>query len=157
MFFVEFKRELDELTGVRARGWKKAAAEQLGVTERALYDAEKRGEAGPVLVRALRSAQERSKNWGPLKRQAGRWVVATPEAERPEDVEAQVVVVHMHEPAFAALFKFKYDGEVIRLVDEYEQAETRALIELVKIAELKAVDHMKRLARQPEEGGLLPE
>lgn len=143
MHFVEFKRQLDELTGQQHRGWKRLAAEKLGVTERALYDAEKRGEAGPVMVRALRAAQERAKDWSPLADEAVRWVIGEPEVEKGDDVEAQVAVVHLHEPRFTALFRFMRDGTIQRLVAEHGEAEARTFIDLVQVAELKAEARMR--------------
>lgn len=139
MQFEEFKVQLDRLTGKTGRGWKRLAAEALGVTERALYDAEKRGEAGPVLVRALRAALERKKNWAPLTPEAGRWLVG---ATAGSADAVDVLVVHLESPALTALFRFMPD-RTERLVAEHEEADVEVLLMTVDAAEAMATQHMR--------------
>jgi hypothetical protein len=150
MQFEEFKGQLDRLTGKTGRGWKRLAAEALGVTERALYDAEKRGEAGPVLVRAMRAALERKKNWAPLTHEAGRWLVGTI-AGSADGVE--VLVVHLESPALTALFRFKPDMKTERLVKEHDEADVEVLLMTVDAAEAMATQHVRAAqscAAEPE-------
>lgn len=152
MQFEEFKGQLDRLTGKTGRGWKRLAAEALGVTERALYDAERRGEAGPVLVRAMRAALERKKNWAPLTPEAGRWLVGTIDGSA-DGVE--VLVVHLESPALTALFRFKPDMKTERLVKEHEEADVEVLLMTVDAAEVLANQHMRAAqARTSEPEGL---
>lgn len=148
MQFEEFKGQLDRLTGKTGRGWKRLAAEALGVTERALYDAERRGEAGPVLVRAMRAALERKKNWAPLTPEAGRWLVGTI-AGSADGVE--VLVVHLESPALTALFRFKPGAETVRLVKEHEDADVEVLLMTVDAAEALANQHMRAAQSRTEE------
>lgn len=142
MTFLEFKAELDQLTGVSAHGWKKIAAEMLGVTERALYDAEKRGEAGPKLVRKLKEVKARAdaqnRDWTPLRGEAGRWAIAVPEDRAGGHVVCEVIVTHLHRPRFTAFFIFSETGSVERRVAEYEPADATELARLVETAQGKA-------------------
>jgi len=100
----EFEKRVRALVGSE-RGWKKAAAERLGVSERAMRDA-LAGKIGPKVEKALISAETGAgevspDGWGPLALQAGRWFIGVPETRsRDHRVIGEVVLTHMFTPVF---------------------------------------------------------
>lgn len=107
----EFEKRLKVLVGSE-RGWKSAAAERLGVSDRAMRDA-LAGRVGPKVERALVNAELEAEElcedaWGALAQEAGRWAFGTPETRAADrDVVGEVVLTHMATPFFVVHLTMK--------------------------------------------------
>lgn len=144
MAFDEFEKETQRLTGLEGHGWQKATASLLKISERAIMDAYKRGEAGPRMVKALRKAQEEAQEWTQLRGEAGIWAVALPQVRsRDKAVWCEVIVTHMKAPRFIAFFEFRTDDTVVRRVDQIDAAAPAELSDLVRAAEARAAERSR--------------
>ena len=113
---AEFEKRVKALVGAE-RGWKSAAAERLGVSERAMRDALS-GRVGPKVEKALISAETgvgevSPDGWGPLTLQAGRWWLGIPETRsKDRRVMGEVVLTHMFTPVFIVHVVARENAEI---------------------------------------------
>lgn len=102
---AEFEKRVRALVGSE-RGWKTAAAERLGVSERAMRDALSGGKIGPKLEKSLFAAETgvgevSPDGWSQLALQAGRWLFGVPEAKsRDSRVMGELILMHAFSPVF---------------------------------------------------------
>lgn len=145
------EERLKAVAGLEGRGWQKAAAERLGVSDKTVREALKGGAIPAKLEARLvdfeRGAQEVSADeWAPLAQQAGRWVFGSPETRSGErDVVAEVLLTHMATPYFVVHLTMKagktaHGGPIFerraRFFEEPSSPERRA--QLLKLAFEKA-------------------
>ena len=147
----KLEERLKAVVGMTGRGWQKAAAERLGVSDRTVRDALGGGRVPPKLEAALADAELGVKElgadeWAPLAQQAGRWVFGSPETRSGDrDVVAETLLTHMATPYFVVHLTMKagktdaggpvYEKRV-RFLEEPSSPERRA--QLLKLAFEKA-------------------
>lgn len=147
----KLEERLKAVAGLNGRGWQKAAAERLGVSDRTIRDALGGGRVPPKLEAALADAELGvtelgADEWAPSAQQAGRWVFGAPETRSGErDVVAEVLLTHMATPYFVVHLTLKAgktsDGgpvfeRRVRFFEEPSSPERRA--QLLKLASEKA-------------------